>query len=168
MIIDELIPFIDSQYATRADRSGRLLEGFSMGGFGALKFAAKYPERFASVVAYGAPRLVADLGMGGQDADIFKSVFGGDPGQFRRNTPGWLFRTNLGRIQASGLRVRLVAGSDDGTRHSVRKLHDELQALGLAHEFVELPRVRHTPGLYYDADRGAGLDFHAKALEQRR
>lgn len=168
MIIEDLIPHVDRQYPTIADRTGRLLEGFSMGGFGALKLAAKYPERFASVVAYGAPRLTADLGMGGNDADIYREVFGADPERFRQNTPGWLFRTNLGRIQAAGLRVRLVAGGEDGTRHSVRRLHDELVALGVPHEFVEWPQVRHAPGLYYDAERGAGMDFQARSLPARR
>lgn len=167
MIVGELIPYIDGHFRTIAQRSGRMIEGFSMGGFGALKFAAKYPEKFASVVAFGAPRLDAELGMGGQDARVFDEVFAGDREGFRRNTPAWIFRTNTERVLASGLRIRLVAGSADGTRHSVDKLHRVLDELGIAHEYVMLEGVRHAPAQYYDEDRGAGFALHARALGQK-
>ncbi len=50
MIINELIPFIDDKYRTISNRSGRGLEGFSMGGFGTTQFGFKYPEMFCSIV----------------------------------------------------------------------------------------------------------------------
>ncbi len=59
-VIKELIPFIDSNYRTVAARETRSIDGFSMGGFGALHFAFKYPELFSSVVSYGAALLTYD------------------------------------------------------------------------------------------------------------
>jgi enterochelin esterase-like enzyme len=167
MIIDELIPYIDSTYRTVGDRRGRMIEGFSMGGFGALKFAAKFPELFVSVVAYGAPRLDASLGMRGQDAGIYEDVFAGDPERFRRNTPSWLFGTNKEKVLAAGLRIRLVAGSKDGTRSSVQTLHQVLGELGIPHEYELLPDVRHVPAMYYEEDRGKGFVLHAEAVGHR-
>jgi len=51
VVIKELIPHIDNTYRTVASRDGRALQGASMGGYGALKFAFKYPEKFSSVAA---------------------------------------------------------------------------------------------------------------------
>lgn len=162
MIIEDLIPYIDAHYKTVATRQGRLLMGFSMGGFGALKFAAKYPERFGAVVAYGAPRLDASMGMRGPDASIFRDVFNDDPKRFEQNTPVYLFRKNADRVRQHQLRVRLVAGSEDGTRHSVLKLHEALDQLGIAHEYEVLDGVHHMVGQYYDAERGKGFAFLGK------
>lgn len=45
-IIQELIPEIDKNYRTQADRDHRVIAGLSMGGYGGLKFGLKYPEMF--------------------------------------------------------------------------------------------------------------------------
>ena len=50
--IRELVPFVDARYRTIPDREHRLLEGFSMGGFGAVKFLVKYPEMFCRAASY--------------------------------------------------------------------------------------------------------------------
>ncbi len=46
-IIHELIPEIDKNYRTLADRKNRVIAGLSMGGYGGLKFGLKYPEMFS-------------------------------------------------------------------------------------------------------------------------
>jgi enterochelin esterase-like enzyme len=53
--IDEILPYVDAQYHTIAEREQRALEGFSMGGYGALLYAAKHPEHLSAVVEYGGP-----------------------------------------------------------------------------------------------------------------
>lgn len=47
-LITELIPYIDQTYRTQADRGGRLIAGYSAGGFGTANAALKYPELFAA------------------------------------------------------------------------------------------------------------------------
>lgn len=47
-IIRELIPHIDANFRTIADRSARAITGFSMGGYGTYHFATKYPELFSA------------------------------------------------------------------------------------------------------------------------
>ena len=44
--IKELIPEIDGKYRTVPDRPNRIVAGLSMGGYGAIKFGLKYPEKF--------------------------------------------------------------------------------------------------------------------------
>ena len=46
-IVKDLVAEIDARFRTRASRSGRAVAGLSMGGYGALKFALKYPGMFA-------------------------------------------------------------------------------------------------------------------------
>ncbi|MEU9237194.1 alpha/beta hydrolase-fold protein [Streptomyces subrutilus] len=56
--IAQLLPWIDANFRTYAEYDGRAVSGFSMGGFGALKYTAKYYGHFASVSAHSGP---ADL-----------------------------------------------------------------------------------------------------------
>jgi S-formylglutathione hydrolase FrmB len=50
--IRELIPWIDSHYRTIAARRGRAVAGLSMGGFGALTYAARHPDLFVHVAGF--------------------------------------------------------------------------------------------------------------------
>ena len=45
-IIQELIPEVERKYRTLPTRDKRAIAGLSMGGYGALKFGLKYPEKF--------------------------------------------------------------------------------------------------------------------------
>ncbi len=49
-VIDDLITYIDNNYDTIEDRSGRALAGFSMGGYGATRYVLTYPDMFAGAV----------------------------------------------------------------------------------------------------------------------
>ena len=50
--IDELIPFVDSEYRTIRARSGRLIAGLSMGGFGSTSYAARHPDLFVAAGSF--------------------------------------------------------------------------------------------------------------------
>lgn len=45
-IVQELIAEVDKKFPTNTGRNQRAIAGLSMGGFGALKFGLKYPEKF--------------------------------------------------------------------------------------------------------------------------
>ena len=53
--IEELIPWVDATFRTFPEQAGRAVSGFSMGGFGALKYTAKYYGHFASVSSHSGP-----------------------------------------------------------------------------------------------------------------
>src|SRR5882762_2651675 len=50
----EFIPYIETHYSIRRERSARAISGISMGGYGALRFAFAHPEMFSSVSAQSA------------------------------------------------------------------------------------------------------------------
>ncbi len=47
-VIQDLLPEIQQRFRTIERREGRVVAGLSMGGFGAMRFAMKYPELFAA------------------------------------------------------------------------------------------------------------------------
>lgn len=53
--LNQLIPWVDANFRTYAEFDGRAVSGFSMGGFGALKYTAKYYGHFASVSSHSGP-----------------------------------------------------------------------------------------------------------------
>ncbi|MGW0395008.1 alpha/beta hydrolase [Streptomyces sp. NPDC003042] len=53
--IHQLLPWVEANFRTYAEYDGRAVSGFSMGGFGALKYAAKYYGHFASVSSHSGP-----------------------------------------------------------------------------------------------------------------
>lgn len=48
--VRELIPQVDAAYRTITDRAGRAIGGYSMGGYGALRYALVYPEMFSAAM----------------------------------------------------------------------------------------------------------------------
>ena len=60
LIAKDLIQHVDATYRVTKDRAQRALMGVSMGGFGALKIALRYPKLFGVVAAHSAALLPAD------------------------------------------------------------------------------------------------------------
>jgi S-formylglutathione hydrolase FrmB len=51
----ELIPWIDSRFRTKAIGRARAVAGYSMGGFGALSYAARHPGLFSVAASFSGP-----------------------------------------------------------------------------------------------------------------
>ncbi|MFQ5790447.1 MAG: alpha/beta hydrolase [Acidobacteriota bacterium] len=51
-VVQELVVHVESQYRAKGGRRHRAMAGTSMGGYGALKIAMKYPGRYTSVAAH--------------------------------------------------------------------------------------------------------------------
>jgi S-formylglutathione hydrolase FrmB len=77
--LGELRPWIEQRFATRTDRAGRAIAGLSMGGFGALSYAARHPHLFGFAAAFSAALDILDPGVG-KTADFTSTVMGATPG----------------------------------------------------------------------------------------
>ncbi|HIZ99591.1 MAG TPA: esterase family protein [Candidatus Janibacter merdipullorum] len=87
--ISQLIPWIDANFRTYAEYNGRAVSGFSMGGFGALKYAAKYYGHFASVSSHSGPAsLRRDSGIVAHWANLSSAVAELGGGTLY-GVPGW-------------------------------------------------------------------------------
>jgi enterochelin esterase-like enzyme len=47
---DDLIPHIDEAYRTLRNRDGRIIGGYSMGGYGTIRYSLAYPDVFGSAI----------------------------------------------------------------------------------------------------------------------
>ena len=147
VIIDELIPFIDSEYRTLADRESRGISGFSMGGGMAFYYAVKYPELFASVTAYaGTYHHYYDQGFATVDAPIEKAA------EFRQiilgmDNPSAKNILHLVNRQAdairSRLRITLHVGTADILHCDNEIMHLHLDSLGIPHEYRKFDGATH-------------------------
>ena len=84
-VIRDLLPDVERNFRTVTARDGRLIAGLSMGGFGAMRFALKYPELFAAAALLSpaiyepeppensSARRVGVFGAADYDARVWKS-----------------------------------------------------------------------------------------------
>lgn len=172
MIIDELIPHIGATYRTIEDRGGRAIEGFSMGGGGALRLAAKHPQLFSSVVVYGAGGVrpfekmptVDEIANRNRPADklrVKKILMGPDLSYWRETGTWYLLKKNRDRI-AGQLPIRIVIGTDDFSLGGAKVARDRLEQLKIAFEFELIQGVDHNLHKLYQRCGLEGLKFHVR------
>ena len=149
VIVQELRPHVDANWRTIATREGRLLDGFSMGGYGAGRFGFRYPELFRSVSMMGAGPMQETLertprASRVQAEDLLRDVYGGGQDRFRAVSPGRYAEQNAATL-ARDSRLRLVIGDRDETLENNRDFHEHLTRLGIPHDWIVLPGVGHDP-----------------------
>jgi enterochelin esterase-like enzyme len=149
VIVQELRPHVDANWRTIATREGRLLDGFSMGGYGAGRFGFRYPELFRSVSMMGAGPMQETLertprASRVQAEDLLRDVYGGGQDRFRSVSPRRYAAQNAATL-ARDSRLRLVIGDRDETLENNRDFHEHLTRLGIPHDWIVLPGVGHDP-----------------------
>ena len=164
--IREFIPAIERRYRARATQAARAISGVSMGGYGALRFAFKYPHMFHAVSAHSAAlieKAPATLRRGNVRLGFLEQAFGSppDPVYWERSSPFTLARaaTSLG-----ALKIYFDCGTEDdfGFDEGNRSLHTLLESRGVRHEFHLFPGGH---GWSYTAQHiTASLEFHSRAV----
>lgn len=168
LFFEELIPHIDRSFRTQARREGRLLEGFSMGGYGATRLGFKRPQLFAAVSLFGAGPLQLDFteapraGPRGRD-QVLGTVFGGDMAHYQAQSPWRLAEQNAEQLR-TGLAIRQVIGDRDETLRFNRDFKQHLDALQIPHSYRQLPGIPHDPNLLLDALGEALWGFYRQVL----
>jgi S-formylglutathione hydrolase FrmB len=59
-VIDQLVPWVDANFATEADRAHRAIAGASMGGFGAVSLAARHNDLFSTAASFSGALDITD------------------------------------------------------------------------------------------------------------
>ncbi len=168
--IREFIPAIEHKYRAAGTRAGRGLAGVSMGGYGALRFAFKYPQMFTAVTAHMAalydqlpPGLQAAAALGHNAARLESvSAFGNPPDEafWEANSPLTFAR----RAPLHGLRIYFDCGARDdyGFDAGARSLDKILTARRVPHEFHIYPGAH--DWMFVAAHFGDALEFQWRAL----
>ena len=143
----EFMPQMEKKYRAEGTRATRGITGVSMGGYGALRLAFKYPDEFAAVSAQ-MPALIADLpkdftsGGPGSPGSLMGDVFGSPFSRtyFERNNVFYFARTDSA---ASLKRMKIyfnVGNNDDyGFEQGAQQLDKLLNSRGIPHEFHIYP-----------------------------
>ena len=168
VIVEELVPHIDATLRTIASREGRLLDGFSMGGYGAARLGFKHPGRFGAVSIMGAGPMQESLtttprASRVQAGELLARVYGGSQATFLQVSPRMLAKANAEAI-AKGSLVRVVIGDRDETYANNLAFHEHLVALGIPHEWRVLRGVGHDPMALLRELDDAHWAFYRKAF----
>ncbi len=163
VIIKELIPHVDAMHRTLAKREARMIEGFSMGGYGAGHFGFKYPEIFAAVSMIDAA--VVDLStMKSRHSKLFQSIFDGQDNLFTAAHPVALVERNVAQIKGHML-IRQAVGALVGPNVT---LHEKMSTLGITHEYDQFEGVGHNLATIYEHLGDRNWAFYAKAFAKAR
>ncbi|WP_445148191.1 alpha/beta hydrolase [Baekduia sp. Peel2402] len=149
--VDELIPWIEAHKPVIAARSKRAVAGFSMGGFGAMSYAARHPDRFAAAASFsGALDLGTPAGSapGLVDAQPW-GPWSGPQIAWRGHNPYDL----AGNLRGVGLQI--YTGDGDGTDDvepivgaQSKSFAGRLGTLGIPRVFVDYGRGGHQGELF--------------------
>lgn len=129
-IVDE-VPQAAALVDDRVNASSpAFIAGLSMGGFGALRLGAKYPDRFRAISAHSAVTTLGRL------AEVIEEPLGGVPsfGQPDGTALHWL-EVNAARLPP----LRFDCGTSDHLLPGNRALHAALESRGIEHAYEEFP-----------------------------
>ena len=107
----ELMPYIETRYSIRRERQSRAIGGFSMGGYGALRYGVVHHELFSYV--YAMSSVIGESGLTGMGSIV----------------------TNYQPSVLPG--ITLECGDRDYFTYDNREFSAQLTQLGIAHEHIE-------------------------------
>ena len=142
--IKELIPHIEKTYKVKAERKYRGIAGLSMGGYGALMYALKYPNLFVAAAPLSAA-VLTDNDIINLDEGMFNGLFGNSMGKNLKGkdrlTPAWLSNSPLAIIEKktkeelAAVSYWIDCGDDDFLTIGNAQLHIALTNKKVPHEF---------------------------------
>ncbi len=159
-IVKDLVDYVDRMFHTKAERAGRCIGGLSMGGYGALKLALKYPNLFCSANSHSGALGFAhgDFPPDNPFGVEFERVVGKHPA----GGPNDLF-TLAERIDRARLpALRIDCGTEDFLIDDNRAFQAHLAKLDLPHEYAEFPGAHDWS--YWDTHVQEAIAFHRRYL----
>lgn len=169
--LSEFIPYVEAHYRLIRDRKSRGVTGLSMGGYGALRSAFAHPEVFSSVSAQSAALITespqqmnADLRDAGPLSRLLGGVFGNpiNVPHWRANSPLDLARQNRAQIKFQSIYINCGAQDEYGFAEGADKLHRQLVAEGIRHEYHLYPGGHSAE--YFLSHLGETIEFHWHAF----
>ncbi len=167
--IREFLPIIEKNYRIRATRATRGLDGISMGGYGALRFAFKYPNLFGSVSAHSAalierpPTVKINPQQQAAVTRLVGTAFGVpfDRAYWNRESPFTIVRNSPKPV---GLKIYFDCGTEDdfGFNVGAQEFHDLLDKRGIPNTFHLYPGGH--DWLYFAEHFPQSLGFESKAF----
>jgi enterochelin esterase-like enzyme len=149
IVINDLIPHVDASFRTIATRQGRMIEGFSMGGYGAGRIGLKFSGMFRGLSMMSAGALQQDF-LNDENAliplsvreTIFSNVYGNDEEYYTAQSPRRQAELSANSMP-SGFVIRMIVGNEDPMLTNNQELAAHFSSLNIARFYRELPGVGH-------------------------
>ena len=142
--IKELIPHIEKTYKVKAEKRFRGIAGLSMGGYGSLLYALKYPNLFAASAPLSAA-VWSDNDVINMNESMFNRLFSTSMGSNLKGkdrlTNAWINNSPLAIIEKktkeelSAVKYWIDCGDDDFLTIGNAQLHIALTSKNVPHEF---------------------------------
>jgi S-formylglutathione hydrolase FrmB len=135
---EDLIDFVERNLPAKPERAARCVGGASMGGYGALRLALGYPDRYAAAFSHSGALLAGSrpTRQGIFDVSEMQRVFGLDPSGSEHDLIH-LARRAMSTGQAPML--RLDCGTKDYLIEDNQEFHRSLAQMAYPHEYEEFP-----------------------------
>ena len=151
----ELPSFIEQTFPAKPTREGRFIGGLSMGGYGAMRLALGYPERFCSVNSHSGALLCPTDTLDILSISERELIFGSNPAGSAHDLNALARSAKMGGLLP---RIRIDCGTEDFLIDQNRALHRSLDQLRIAHEYQEFSGS-HTWD-YWDLHVREAIAFH--------
>ncbi len=160
MVSVELINYIDTHYATIADRKHRAITGLSMGGHGGLYLGFRHKDLFGAV---GSTSGGVDIRPFPKNWQLSKVL-----GDLETHTANWDSNTVINlvdRVKNGEQKIIVDCGTGDFFLEVNRKLHQKLLELKIDHDYTERPGGHNRP--YWNNSIDYQLLFFKKYFEEK-
>jgi len=142
-IVQELIPEVDKKFRTNTGRNQRAIAGLSMGGFGALKFGLKYPDKFVLAGSFSGALGAADItekAFPGAIGKTIDGIFGPVESETRKSNDIFAIIRSLTPEKTKSIPfVYLDCGTEDFLFKNNREFVSLLIEKSVPHEYRQLP-----------------------------
>jgi putative tributyrin esterase len=165
---EEVVDFVERNFPARADRAARHIGGLSMGGYGAIRTALRYPDVFSSANSHSGALVHGSidwtLNSPREDhrafAEEMQHVFGSRP---EGSSHDLLTLARSARVAGLLPRLLIDCGTEDFLLEANRTFHAELQHLGIPHEYREFAGAHEWD--YWDRHVQDAIAFHLAGPE---
>lgn len=143
-ISKELIDKIDNTYRTVRDRKGRVIDGLSMGGHGAMFISSRHPELYAAagsmsgVMNINTATWKVEADFARSRSENFAKLLG-PPKEGEAPYPGYTMVTLADQLKTNNLPLIFDIGVDDFLIETNRDLHRQLLENKTPHDYTERP-----------------------------
>jgi polyhydroxybutyrate depolymerase len=148
VVLGEIVPRVDAAFRTLPDAGRRGVAGFSMGGYGALRFGLSRRDLFGAAASLGGGPLQPELvetprTNEARRVEVLATTYGGVMAEFVARSPWRLAEVHRERLRDA--RLLVACGAADETLPANRGMRERLDALGIPHTYLEPAGIGHEP-----------------------
>ncbi|MBL4886691.1 MAG: 1,4-beta-xylanase, partial [Planctomycetaceae bacterium] len=159
VFVKELIPHVDAQYRTIAQREGRGLEGFSQGGRGTARIMFKHPHLFSSCSpgggGYATEKKISES-KGWENRSL----------KFHEGDNTWDLAQRYSQNKAPEIRILVHVGTKGFNYENNLEYMKHLDSLKIPYERLIVPEAPHSAMEIYKKSGLVIMKFHAENFKR--